>query len=239
MAGFMLSVYPGDQLRVTIAIYALSRAAEFAYNLAEDEGWIWGKFDRPWWWGSWMLMPLASGQLLHAFVFDRDCFPKVCFAMERERMNCANRYQAYGDFILKNSPQYIQRRPVDYPAQLPWPGTFDIVDNLAEMARLNYPSVSPNPLSSSVYTYPILTQSQSIHLPNPLPHQTHPPPLPNPHLPHHLNRPPHPNPPHLRHPPPSRPLLPPHLPDLLAPRLPLNNEIPPPNPRRPLPCHSL
>ena len=22
-------------------------------------------------------MPLATGQLLHAFVFDRDCFPKV------------------------------------------------------------------------------------------------------------------------------------------------------------------
>lgn len=77
LAGFMLGVYPSDQLRVTIAIYTLSRAAEFAYNLAEDEGWIWNKYERPWWWGSWMLMPLATGQLLHAFVFDRDCFPKV------------------------------------------------------------------------------------------------------------------------------------------------------------------
>ena len=30
-------------------------------------------------------MPVATGQLLHAFVFDRDCFPKVCiirFEME-------------------------------------------------------------------------------------------------------------------------------------------------------------
>jgi len=81
LAGFMLAVYPSDQLRVTIAIYALSRAAEFAYNHAEDEGWIWGKegsrWERPWWWGSWLLFPLTSGQLLHAFVFDRDCFPKV------------------------------------------------------------------------------------------------------------------------------------------------------------------
>lgn len=76
----MLAVYPADQLRTTIAIYALSRAAEFAYNLAEDEGWIWGKVDRPWWWGSWLLFPFTSGQLLHAFVFDRDCFPKVCEA---------------------------------------------------------------------------------------------------------------------------------------------------------------
>ena len=81
LAGFMLAVYPKDQLRVTISIYALSRAAEFAYNLAEDEGWIWGKegsgWERPWWWGSWLLFPLTSGQLLHAFVFDRDTFPKV------------------------------------------------------------------------------------------------------------------------------------------------------------------
>jgi hypothetical protein len=81
LAGFALAVYPKDQLRVTIAIYALSQAAEFAYNLAEDEGWIWGKegrrWERPWWWGSWLLFPLTSGQLLHAFVFDRDCFPTV------------------------------------------------------------------------------------------------------------------------------------------------------------------
>ena len=79
----MLGVYPADQLRVTIAIYALSRAAEFAYNLAEEEGWVWGKGERPWWWGSWLLMPLASGQLLHAFVFDRDCFPPVCYITPR------------------------------------------------------------------------------------------------------------------------------------------------------------
>jgi hypothetical protein len=81
LAGFALAVYPNDQLRVTISIYALSRAAEFAYNLAEDEGWIWGKegsrWKRPWWWGSWLLFPFTSGQLLHAFVFDRDTFPKV------------------------------------------------------------------------------------------------------------------------------------------------------------------
>lgn len=78
----MLGIYPNDQLRMTIAIYALSRAVEFIYNLAEEEGWIWGpegsKWQRPWWFASWMIMPVACGQLLHAFVFDRDCFPKVC-----------------------------------------------------------------------------------------------------------------------------------------------------------------
>lgn len=74
LAGFALGAYPGDQLRITIAIYVATRAVEFAYNKFENDGWFRNK---PWWWGSWMLMPLATGQLLHAFVFDRDCFPKV------------------------------------------------------------------------------------------------------------------------------------------------------------------
>lgn len=76
LAGFALGVYPADQLRLTIAIYVATRAVEFAYNALDNEGWFRNK---PWWWGSWMMMPLATGQLLHAFVFDRDCFPKVRF----------------------------------------------------------------------------------------------------------------------------------------------------------------
>jgi len=78
LAGFGLAVYPKDQLRVTIAISALASAVEYAYNLAEDEGWIWGR-GKPWWWGSWLLLPLTWGQLMHAFVFDREAFPKVSF----------------------------------------------------------------------------------------------------------------------------------------------------------------
>ena len=74
LAGFALGVYPSDQFRITVAIYVATRAAEFVYNALEDEGWFRNK---PWWWGSWMLMPLATSQLLHAFVFDRECFPKV------------------------------------------------------------------------------------------------------------------------------------------------------------------
>ncbi len=81
LAGFALGVYPADQLRLTIAIYMSTTAAEFAYNALDNEGWFRNK---PWWWGSWMLLPLATGQLLHAFVFDRDCFPKARFAMRLE-----------------------------------------------------------------------------------------------------------------------------------------------------------
>ncbi|MCJ1450180.1 hypothetical protein MMC28_000509 [Mycoblastus sanguinarius] len=124
LAGFALGVYPGDQLRITIAIYVATRSLEFAYNALDEDGWFKNK---PWWWGSWILMPLASGQLLHAFVFDRDCFPK-----------------SYGDFILDHTPNYVQRRPASYPPSLPWPSTNTIVDSLAEMSSLNWPPfISP------------------------------------------------------------------------------------------------
>lgn len=81
-AGLALGIFPTNKMRVGIAIYTVFRALEFSWNLFEKEGLIWGRKgdvlkDRPWWFGSWMLQPLAFGQLLHAAVFDPDCFPKV------------------------------------------------------------------------------------------------------------------------------------------------------------------
>ncbi len=75
-AGLALGIYPKDQmgLRVTIAIYLGARSLEFLYNVFEGDGYFKNK---PWWFGSWLLFPLSQGQLLHAFVFDRDCFPPV------------------------------------------------------------------------------------------------------------------------------------------------------------------
>ncbi|KZM26389.1 uncharacterized protein EKO05_0004783 [Ascochyta rabiei] len=124
LAGFFLAVYPGDQVRITMAIYFFTRALEFGFNFLQDRGCF---KDRPPWFGSWMLMPIACGQLLHAFVFDRDCFP-----------------QSIGNSIMGNSPHYIQQRPVDAPASLPWPDTYAIVDGLAEIAKQRWPPfVSP------------------------------------------------------------------------------------------------
>lgn len=82
LAGIALGIYPSQQMRVTIAIFAMFRALEFGWNMCEQEGLIWGikggkKIERPWWFGSWILQPFAFGQLLHAAVFDRDCFPEV------------------------------------------------------------------------------------------------------------------------------------------------------------------
>lgn len=83
MAGLALGIYPAEQLRLTMTIYTAFRAAEFGWNYLEDGGMVWGREKngrlrkRPWWFGSWMMMPLSFGQLLHAFVFDPDCFPQV------------------------------------------------------------------------------------------------------------------------------------------------------------------
>ncbi|EEY23506.1 conserved hypothetical protein [Verticillium alfalfae VaMs.102] len=134
LAGLALGVYPAQQLRVSVAIYAMFRALEFGWNLCEGEGMIWGfkaggrvKRERPWWWGSWMIQPFAFGQLLHAVVFDRDCFPA-----------------AYGNLIFNNSTAYLQQRPAGYPSHLVWPKTLEIVDSLAQMAKLNWPPyISP------------------------------------------------------------------------------------------------
>ncbi|KAL9094669.1 MAG: hypothetical protein Q9165_002938 [Trypethelium subeluteriae] len=119
LSGLFLGLCPAEQLRITITIYAFTRALEFGYNALEERGWF---KNRPWWFGSWLLMPVACGQLLHAFVFDRDCFP-----------------ESFGRYIMKYSPEYIQQRPPNYPANKPWPGTYDIVDSLAEISRLNWP----------------------------------------------------------------------------------------------------
>ena len=50
LAGSFLAVYPGDQLRITIAIYIFTRALEFCYNYLEDRGYM---KNRPPWFGSW------------------------------------------------------------------------------------------------------------------------------------------------------------------------------------------
>lgn len=133
LAGLALGIYPSRQLRVSIAIYAMFRALEFGWNLLEDEGAIWGwktrpggkglvKRERPWWWGSWLLQPLAFGQLLHATVFDRECAPTGLV-----------------DFFWKGTSTYLHSAPNDLPPGTRWPSPWDIADSLAQMAKLDWP----------------------------------------------------------------------------------------------------
>ncbi|KAI8628385.1 hypothetical protein F5Y19DRAFT_476365 [Xylariaceae sp. FL1651] len=138
LAGLALGIYPAQQLRLTVTIAVMFRALEFGWNLLEDEGLIWGwrtraggkgmvKRERPWWWGSWLLQPLAFGQLLHAIVFDRESSPVGLV-----------------DFIWKNTTTYLHKAPQDMPPGVKWPSAWDIIDNLAQMAKLNWPPyISP------------------------------------------------------------------------------------------------
>jgi hypothetical protein len=75
LAGFALGIGPGDRVRITIAIYAATRSLEFLYNALNEKGLL---DQKPWWFGSWLLMPISCAQLFHAFVFDRETIPKVC-----------------------------------------------------------------------------------------------------------------------------------------------------------------
>jgi hypothetical protein len=45
----------------------------------------------------------------------------------------------YGNLIFKNSSTYLQPRPEFFPSYLRWPQASEIVDSLAQMARLNWP----------------------------------------------------------------------------------------------------
>ncbi|KAG6027687.1 hypothetical protein E4U19_001906 [Claviceps sp. Clav32 group G5] len=144
LAGVALGACPTRHsrglLRGTIALFALVRALEFTWNVCEAQGLIWRRRGgRPWWFGSWLLQPLATGQLLHAVVFDRDCFP-----------------DAYGRFIFSHSGGYLptsagsssssssssSSRGSSPPSAAA--AATAVVDALAHMARLSWPAyVSP------------------------------------------------------------------------------------------------
>jgi hypothetical protein len=47
--------------------------------------------------------------------------------------------QFWSNLVFKNSASYLQARPEGYPPSLKWPQAGEIVDSLAQMARLNWP----------------------------------------------------------------------------------------------------
>ena len=51
--------------------------------------------------------------------------------------------QPIGDFIFSNSSAYLHSKPSGYPSHIKWPGVYDVVDSIAQMARLNWPYVPP------------------------------------------------------------------------------------------------
>ncbi|KAJ5232570.1 hypothetical protein N7468_005526, partial [Penicillium chermesinum] len=103
---------------------ALTSRLEFLFNTLDSKGWL---DQRPWWFGSWLLMPVSCAQLFHAFIFDRETTPKW-----------------FGNFILRLSPSYIPGRPDALPEYVNWPEKEEIVSSLASIANLRWPAfVSP------------------------------------------------------------------------------------------------
>lgn len=48
-------------------------------------------------------------------------------------------FQSFGDYILRNSSAYLHPKPEHFPASVKWPDAYQIVDSLAQMARLHWP----------------------------------------------------------------------------------------------------
>ncbi|KAK2805827.1 hypothetical protein FQN51_008601 [Onygenales sp. PD_10] len=120
LAGFALGGFPASQLRITAAIYMSTRSLEFLFNELESRGWF---KNRPWWFGSWLLMPVSLGQLFHAFIFDREAEPKW-----------------FGDFILNFTPGHIHPRPSGFPVDSHWPDQYETADALARISELKWPA---------------------------------------------------------------------------------------------------
>jgi hypothetical protein len=124
LSGLAFGICPADQLRMTLAIFVGFRALEIGYAAIQHTKVMQKK---PAWVGSWLLFALAQGQLLHAFVFDRDCVP-----------------EAYGSFITGYTPEYIASPPAALSSKVSWPTSSNVVDALAKMAQLKWPAfVSP------------------------------------------------------------------------------------------------
>ncbi|PYH77878.1 hypothetical protein BO82DRAFT_357831 [Aspergillus uvarum CBS 121591] len=124
LAGFALGICPRSQFRIIAAIYSATRGLEFLFNALDEKGW----FDnRPAWFGSWLLMPVSCAQLFHSFIFDREAVPSWL-----------------GMLIFRLSPSYIRGHPESLPLDIAWPDKENVIDSLATISALRWPSfVSP------------------------------------------------------------------------------------------------
>ncbi|KAF3491111.1 uncharacterized protein GIQ15_00628 [Arthroderma uncinatum] len=163
LAGFLLGGYPQSQLRLTLAIYTSTRSLEVLYNTLVEKGWF---AFRPWWFGSWLLMPLSMAQLFHAFIFDREATPAVgrqdgSEIFDELEANAVS-FQWFGKLILQFTPEYIKQRPAGLPANVAWPEPFETVDALAKIAELKWPPFTSPILHPTVSgTLPAAVQSMS------------------------------------------------------------------------------
>ncbi|KAM0748928.1 hypothetical protein T439DRAFT_382026 [Meredithblackwellia eburnea MCA 4105] len=144
----MLIEQPG-QRRITMALYAFTRAIQGGFDAGARKGVIPKALaEGRWWFGGHLLFAISNGILLHAFVFNSEQFPA-----------------AYSNFILKYSSAYLPVAPPSYPVPsaatkvLPWPHPRQIVDGITSCSRARYPP----------YVSPTLHPDTAGHSPLPIP----------------------------------------------------------------------
>ncbi|RGB33939.1 hypothetical protein C1646_169259 [Rhizophagus diaphanus] len=97
----------------------LSKSLQYTYHALRQNGII---PRMPWWWGSWLLFPISSAQLIYAYLLHPDIFPKN-----------------YDKFITSRSTTYVNPKPSDFSDAMPWPVGREIVDRIGILASLYYP----------------------------------------------------------------------------------------------------
>ncbi|CAG8695527.1 19049_t:CDS:2 [Gigaspora margarita] len=124
---FLAGLFAGPSLlfdkdqprRIFISTSILCKSLQTIYYTLRQNGVI---PIMPWWWGSWLIFPISSAQLIYTYLVHPDVFP-----------------DNYSKFITSRSTTYVQQRPSDLPESSPWPSGREIVDQIAIIASLNYP----------------------------------------------------------------------------------------------------
>ena len=119
LAGFALGICPQDQIRLTATIYTITRSMEFLYNVMDLKGWL---NERPWWFGSWLLMPVSCAQLFHAFLFDRETTPTVCRSRRTNDIRGSNINLVVWQYPLEALPELYPQSAGFAPRQHPLAG---------------------------------------------------------------------------------------------------------------------
>ncbi|CAG8703777.1 3545_t:CDS:2, partial [Scutellospora calospora] len=111
---FLAGLFAGPSLlfdkyqsrRTFIATTILCKSLQTVYHALRENGYI---PIMPWWWGSWLIFPISSAQLIYSYLIHPDIFP-----------------DDYAKFITSRSTTYVQQRPSDLPKSLPWPTSREI-----------------------------------------------------------------------------------------------------------------
>ncbi|KAM0789497.1 hypothetical protein ACM66B_000316 [Microbotryomycetes sp. NB124-2] len=130
------------QRRVTLALYALTRALHVVVGAAEHKGLT--PTEPRWFWGGHVIFAASNAVLLHSFVYDRAAFPA-----------------AYGTFILRYSGAYLPSRPPSLSPTAAWPTSREIVDAVTAASRAKYPAFS-TPLLHGANAFKALSANEAL-----------------------------------------------------------------------------